>query len=53
MTVVIDLLLFELGPAVMVAFLAVIRGYCRGCNGVVCFIILIEVYRQYRNLVEG
>ena len=53
LTIVIDLLLFELGPAVVVAFLAVIRGYCQGCNGVVCFIILIEVYRQYRNLVEG
>ena len=53
LTLVIDLLLFELGPAVVVAFLAVLRGYCRGCRGIVCFIIVIELYRHYRNLVEG
>lgn len=53
LTIVIDLLVFELAPAVVVAFLAVMRGYCRGCKGILCFIIMIEIYRQYRNLIEG
>ena len=53
LTIVLDLLLFEIFPAVVVALFAVIRGYCRGCRGVVCFIIAIELYRQYRNLIEG
>lgn len=52
-TIVLDLLAFELLPAVVVAFLAVLRGYCRGCRGLVCFIVLIELYRLYRNLIEG
>lgn len=52
-TIIIDLLVFEIVPALLFAFLAVLRGYCKGCQGVFCFIIVIEIYRFYRNLVEG
>ena len=52
-TIIIDLVVFEIVPALLFAFLAVLRGYCKGCQGVLCFIVLIEMYRFYRNLVEG
>ena len=53
LTVLLDLIVFELVPAFMFALLCVLRGFCVDCKGVLLFVDLIELFRLYRNLTEG
>ena len=52
-SILLDVLIFELSAAIGFAFCGTLKGMCRGCNGMICFIVILELYRLYRNLVEG
>ena len=52
-TIAIDQFVFELLPAIAIACFGVVKGFCRGCSGLIAVIIGIEIYRIYKNLVLG
>lgn len=53
LTLFLDLFVLEITPALVVATLALMRGYCCRCKGQICLIVSIELYRLYRNLMDA
>lgn len=49
--IMIDQVAFEIVPSFIVGFFGVLRAYCCKCSGMSCILILVEVYRLYRNVV--
>lgn len=52
-SILIDQIAFELCPALAVGFLGTLKSCCKKCKGVLFVIVAIEIYRLYRNLIEG
>ena len=52
-TLVLDLLILEFIPSVLFAGVALLYSCCRSSKALLCFMMAIEVYRVYRNLVIG
>ena len=50
-SILLDMVVFEVVAAFGFACCGVMKKYCRGCEGIVCLIIVLEMYRIYRNLV--
>ena len=53
MAFLIEELVLELAVAVTVALLGVMRGACKHCSLPIYVIVVIELYRFYRNVIEG
>ena len=49
----IEELALELAAAVTVALLGLMRGACKHCSLPIYVIVVIELYRFYRNVIEG
>lgn len=49
----LDIVVFEVAAAFGFACCGVMKKFCRGCEGIVWLIIILEIYRVYRNLVVG
>lgn len=49
----LDIAIFEVSAAFGFAFCGVIKSFCRSSSAPICFIIFLELYRLYRNLVEA
>ena len=49
----LDQVAFELAPALVVGLLGAMQGCCGKCSCTMWGIVWIEMYRVYRNLVEG
>ena len=52
-SIALDIVVFEIVAAFGFALCGVMKKYCRGCEGIVCLMVILEVYRIYRNLVLG
>lgn len=50
--VILDLVVLELLPAFLFGILGLFYGFCRTSNSMLCLILVIELYRLYRNLIE-
>ena len=50
-TVFLDLMVLELIPSILFAVAALLYSCCRSSKAILCFILAIEVYRVYRNLI--
>ena len=53
LSILIDQVAFELCPALAVGFLGTLQGCCKRCKALLWIIVTIEMYRLYRNLIEG
>lgn len=48
----LDLLVLELLPGVLFGVFGIFYGFCRKSKWFMCFLVAIEVYRLYRNMIE-
>ena len=52
-SVVMDLFVLETAPALIFANLALLFRCCKSSRAILCCLVVIEVYRLYRNLIEA
>ena len=52
-SILLDQVAFEVLPALAVGFLGTLQGCCSRCRALLWVIVLIELYRLYRNLIQG